>query len=113
MEGQGSEDTDIVSVTEIVEESIATEFVISSVTGADEDEIVDVTITLDGEDGEAKIVTETVTVDGNDEDNINTTTIAIEESDGDATVVTRTIEIGNVGSDQALAATKTVKEVAV
>lgn len=113
MEGQGSEDADIVSVTEIVQESIATEFVISSVTGADEDKVVDVTITLDGKDGEAKIVTEEVTVDVNDGDNINTVTIAIEESDGDATVVTRTIEIDNVGSDQALAATKTVKEGAV
>lgn len=82
MEGQGPEDTGIVSVTEIVEESIATEFVISSVADSDEDEIVDVTISLDGEDGEAKIVTEVVTVDGNDEDNINTVTVAIEESDG-------------------------------
>lgn len=109
MEGQASsslEDTDIATVTETLQEPLATAFVTPSVTGdADgEENAVFITATLVEETG---VVTPFINViQGEGE---YTATLTLEKSDSELTVVTRTIDI-HQDSDQVLAATKTVDE---
>lgn len=110
LEGQAtaSQDTDIVFVTETVEEPLATAFVTSSITskGNGKVETAYITVTLEG--GEVEAVTQFIDVmDGQDD---YTVTLTLEESDGQLTVVTRTIDIISQDANQILAATKTVNQ---
>lgn len=110
MEGQAtlSDDTDIVVVTETVEEPLATAFVTSSITSNDNGEVETVYITVSLEDGELEVVTQFINViEGQDD---YTVTLTLEESDGELTVITRTIDIGQDTNQILLAATKTVDQ---